>query len=328
MPGRPRRNSGAADWRSVETLSPRFLRGWQLPRPADDGDKESRGRVLVVAGSAELPGAAILSSTAALRAGAGKLRIATGKSIATAVGASVPEARVYALSETAASGIDPGCVEQLAELANGCQATLIGPGLLDTKALSTLLANLLPRLTETMLVLDAEAVMAVLECPDELYDLRCPALLTPHAGEMATLLGESKDSILRDLVGSARRAAARFRAVIVLKSAESIVADPDGRVWRNRGGTIGLATSGSGDTLAGIIAGLAARSTDLAQAACWGVYLHHLAGERLSARVGPLGFLAREILVEIPAVMAELAQPTGTATIRRSKGPSRAARTG
>jgi hydroxyethylthiazole kinase-like uncharacterized protein yjeF len=305
------------------------LRGWPLPRLADDGDKESRGRVLVVAGSAELPGAAILASTAALRAGAGKLRIATGKSIATAVGVAVPESRVYALLETAVFAIDPSCVEHLADLANSCQATLIGPGLLDTKALGTLLSDLLPRLSDTMLVLDSEAMMAVLECPDELYELRCPAVLTPHAGEMASLLGESKESVLRDLVGSARRAAARFRTVIVLKSSESIIADPDGRVWRNRGGTIGLATSGSGDTLAGIIAGLAARGAGLAQAACWGVYLHSLAGERLSARVGPVGFLAREIPKEIPALMAELAQPAGAAAThpRRPKGLARAART-
>src|SRR4051812_40659661 len=107
MPARPRRSAHTADWRTVETLSARLLRGWQLPQPAEDGDKESRGRVLVVAGSAELPGTAVLASTAALRAGAGKLRIATVKSMAAAIGVAVPEARVYALPETEHSGIDP-----------------------------------------------------------------------------------------------------------------------------------------------------------------------------------------------------------------------------
>src|SRR4051812_44484051 len=121
MPAHPRRKPATGDWQGVETLSPRLLRGWQLPQPSETGDKESRGRVLVVAGSAELPGTAILASTAALRAGAGKLRIATVKSIAAAIGVAVPEARVYSLPETERSGIDPAAAEYLADLANDCQ---------------------------------------------------------------------------------------------------------------------------------------------------------------------------------------------------------------
>ncbi|HEX3245595.1 MAG TPA: NAD(P)H-hydrate dehydratase [Chloroflexota bacterium] len=309
MPERPRRSAPIGDWHAIETLTPRLLRGWQLPQPSENGDKESRGRVLVVAGSAELPGTAILASNAALRAGAGKLRIATVQSMAAAIGVAVPEARVYALPETESSGIDPAAAGYVADLANDCQATLIGPGLVDPRAIEKLLTDLLPRLSSTALVLDAEAMMAVTRCPDELYELRCPVALTPHAGEMAGLMDDAKSAVLADLVGTARRAAARFRSIIVLKSAESVIADPDGRIWRNRGGTVGLATSGSGDTLSGIIAGLAARGTELAQAAAWGVFLHSRAGERLSANIGPLGFLARELLAEIPPLMAELGTP-------------------
>src|SRR5215204_5511663 len=125
MPARPHRKPATGDWQAVETLSPRLLHGWQLPQPSESGDKESRGRVLVVAGSAELPGTAILASNAALRAGAGKLRIATVKSIAASIGVAVPEARIFAFPETEHSGIDPAAAEYLAELANDCQATLI-----------------------------------------------------------------------------------------------------------------------------------------------------------------------------------------------------------
>jgi ADP-dependent NAD(P)H-hydrate dehydratase len=160
MRGRQRRKSTTGDWHGVETLSPRGLRGWQLPRPSDTADKESRGRVLVVAGSAELPGTAILAATAALRAGAGKLRIATVSSIAAAVGVAVPEARVFSLPETEDSGIAPDAAEYLAELANGCQATLMGPGLVDNTAVQRLVADLLPRLSRTALILDSEAMMA------------------------------------------------------------------------------------------------------------------------------------------------------------------------
>ena len=123
----------------------------------------------------------------------------------------VPEARIYALPETERSGIDPAAAEYLAELANDCQATLIGPGLVDNEAIQNLLIGLLPRLSTTSLVLDSEAMMAITGCPDELYELRCPAALTPHAGEMAGLLGDPKEGVLSDLVGSARRASARFR---------------------------------------------------------------------------------------------------------------------
>ena len=106
----------------------------------------------------------------------------------------------------------------------------------------------------------------------------------------------------------ARRAAEHFRSVIALKGAETVIMSPSGETWCNRSGNVGLATSGSGDTLSGIIAGLAARGADPAQATVWGVYLHGSAGDRLAERVGPLGFLARELLAEIPALMADLGQ--------------------
>jgi ADP-dependent NAD(P)H-hydrate dehydratase len=156
------------------------------------------------------------------------------------------------------------------------------------------------------LVLDAEAMLAVAGRPEQLHALRRPAILTPHAGEMASLLDLDKDRVLDDVVGTALRAAAHFRAVVALKGSETIISTPDGESWRNRTGNVGLATSGSGDTLSGIIAGLAARGADPPHAAAWGVYLHGSAGDRLADRVGPLGFLARELLAEIPPLMAEL----------------------
>ena len=305
---RPRRVAG--DPRAAPALlTPGLLRHWPLPEPADDADKEERGRVLVVAGAPELPGAAVLAGVAALRAGAGKLRIATVGSIAPFVALAVPEARVYALPETADGGIDPRAAEQLAELANGSQATLLGPGLLDRPAVQELLLAFLPRVEGSTLVLDAEAMLASAECHRELHALRTPAVLTPHAGEMARMLGTDKEAVRADPVGIARRAADRFRAVVALKGAETVIVAPDGEAWCNRSGNVGLATSGSGDTLSGIVVGLAARGAESARAAAWGVYLHGAAGDRLAERVGPLGFLARELLAEIPPLMAELSRP-------------------
>ncbi len=298
---------GAACRPSVVT--PGLLRSWPLPLPSDDADKEGRGRVLVVAGAPELPGVAVLAATAALRAGAGKLRIATVGSIAPHVGIAVPEARVFALPETRGGAIDPGAAEHLSELANGGQATLLGPGLVEAEVIQRLIVQLLPRLRETVLVLDSEAMMAVATCHQLLHALPTCAILTPHAGEMAGLLAIEKAAVQADPIGIARRAAEHFQAVIALKGAETVITAPGGEVWCNRSGNVGLATSGSGDTLSGIIAGLVARGAAPAQATVWGVHLHGAAGDRLAERVGPLGFLARELLAEIPALMTDLSRP-------------------
>jgi ADP-dependent NAD(P)H-hydrate dehydratase len=136
-----------------------------------------------------------------------------------------------------------------------------------------------------------------------------PVIVTPHAGEMAHLTGGDKRDILADPDRFAISAAERWNAVVALKGARTVIATPgDGKLWQHEGGNIGLATSGSGDTLAGIVAGLAARGATLAQAACWGVALHARAGERLAARFGVLGYLAREIPAEVPALMEALAR--------------------
>ena len=128
-------------------------------------------------------------------------------------------------------------------------------------------------------------------------------IVTPHSGEMAAILGRSKEEIKADPQDAALEAASALQAVVAMKGAKTYIAAPDGRLYLNRYGCIGLATSGSGDTLAGIIAGLAARGADPVQATVWGVYLHARAGDSLAKRIGPLGFLARELLAEIPALM-------------------------
>ncbi|RYY77678.1 MAG: NAD(P)H-hydrate dehydratase, partial [Comamonadaceae bacterium] len=117
----------------------------------------------------------------------------------------------------------------------------------------------------------------------------------PHAGEMAHLTGDDKEAILDDPLAAARRAAQRWNAVVAVKGPTTVVATPGGTAWQHSGGNCGLATSGSGDTLAGAIAGLCARGASLEQACGWGVVLHAQAGDRLARRLGPVGYLAREI---------------------------------
>ena len=286
------------------------LRRWPLPMPGADGDKEDRGRVLVIGGSPELAGAVVLAAIAALRAGAGKLAIATSERVAASVAIAVPEARVVALRESGEAGLllDPRLFEAAFD------AVLIGPGMQDKSATCALVDAALARAGDARIVLDAAAMEIVRGSADPVARRRGRGattgsiLLTPHAGELARLSGLDKQAILADPSGAASTHAAQWGLIVALKGATTVIASPHGNRWVHEGGNIGLAVSGSGDTLAGIIAGLAARGATLEQAAAWGVAMHARAGDVLARRFGPLGFLAREIAGEIPMLMESLRQ--------------------
>lgn len=288
-------------------ITPGVLGAWPLPQPADDDDKEARGRVLIIGGSTEIAGAVVLAATAALRAGAGKMQIATCRSVAPHVSMAVPEARVFALPETRAGGIAPAGLKLIEEQLTGAQAVLAGPGMIDEAATSRLMQDLLRRLEHATLVLDAGAFACLKGAPQSLARLRGRAVLTPHAGEMASLLGIEKSGVEAEPFETVRRAVSELNAVVALKGRETLIAAPASpNVYCNRAGNVGLATSGSGDTLSGIVAGLAARGATPFQAAVWGVHLHACAGDELARRTGTLGFLAREIPAEIPTLMSKL----------------------
>ena len=293
------------------SLDAAALRGWPLPMPGAEGDKETRGHVLVLGGSREMPGAVILAATAALRAGAGKLTIATGASVAQLVALAMPEARVIGLQETPDGGFTQQAMAELDPLADKVSAVLIGPGMQDEIGTAELVRALLPRLNGASVVLDACAMGIILN-PD--LDPDAPSfrfeqsvIVTPHAGEMAHLTGNTKAEICASADAMASGAAQTWHAVVALKGARTIISAPNGDMWQHEGGNVGLAVSGSGDVLAGIIAGLAARGATLEQATCWGVALHALAGERLASRLGLLGYLARELPDEIPSLMEQAA---------------------
>lgn len=284
------------------TLDARTLRGWPLPALAREADKEARGRILVVAGSREIAGAAVLAATAALRAGAGKLVVATAESVATHLAFAVPEARVIALPETALGAFAKTGLDRLRDAAEGADAALIGSGLMDEAGATDFVGELLPLVAHAPVVLDALA-MNVLKNRGALSQ---PVLLTPHGGEMAHLMERSKQDVLARPEELATAAARRWNAVVALKGATTLIATPGTAGWRHEGGQPGLATSGSGDVLAGLIAGLLAQGATLEQACAWGVVLHASAGACLAQRLGPLGYLARELPGEIPALLKQL----------------------
>jgi len=290
-----------ADAPAAKKITAALLRGWPLPDPDDSDSKEDRGRVLVVGGSRQLPGAVRLAGTAALRAGAGKLQVATASELAPALGLALPEARVVGLRSDARGGITR-LDRQVVELAGRADAVLVGPGM-ESGAATRRLARRLVDAAAATLVLDAGALdMAAVRASGQRRG-DAGMVLTPHLGEMAALLDADEDAIAAAPAATAHAFAGEWGVVLVLKGSTTWIAAPDGRLWVNTGGSVGLGTSGSGDVLAGVIAGLAARGAAPEQAATWGVYLHAQAGARLSRRIGKLGFLAREIAGEIPALL-------------------------
>ncbi|MDQ0866612.1 ADP-dependent NAD(P)H-hydrate dehydratase [Arthrobacter globiformis] len=308
-------------------ITPTLLRSW--PLPSAGSDKYSRGAVLVVGGGRRTPGAALLAGTAALRAGAGRVTLAVAESVAVQLAVSLPEAGVIGLPQSAGGSVGDAGLENLLGDFDAADAVLIGPGLDDIGQTEALLRGLLrhdsakdpDQNAGPTVVLDAYALGALPQLAEELGPWAGRLILTPNPAEAAILLGRDTGDLAADVV----ELAGKYRAVVSCQgmiAGPPAVGSPDGGSpdgsssaddfpvtgdhWEITTGYGGLGTSGSGDILAGAIAGLRARGTSDAQAACWGTHLHAAAGDRLASRVGSLGYLARELADELPPLMMEL----------------------
>lgn len=291
-------------------LTPAVLRSWGLPTEA--GSKYDRGTVLVVGGAAGTPGAAMLAGISALRVGAGRLTLAVAEGVAAAVAVAVPESGVVPLPQSEDGTVLGSGAGRIEAEASSSDVVVVGPGLDDADETAELLRGLVPLLGDsTVLALDAYALGVLPGLGDLLDPLRGRIVLTPNPTEAGLLLGadpgeDSGSDGSEDEPDVAEQAASIARRYSAVVSCQGIVADPDGGLWEGTTGTSGLATSGSGDVLVGAIAGIAARSVPLDQAACWGTHLHAVSGDRLAASVGTVGYLARELADQLPHALAEL----------------------
>ena len=280
---------------------PQPLKAWladnPLPDPFQTENKEARGQILVVGGSAQVPGAPWLAGRAALHAGAGKLHVATTASTAIPLAVRLPEAKVTPLTEDPHGEIARANVATI-EAARNADGVLIGPGMGRRRATSRLVSDLLA-VARAGWVLDAGAI---LEAQEIASFVPC-GVVTPHAGEMASATGLTREEVEADPLQVARGFAQQAGCVVVMKGVPTHVVAPDGPNLEYLVEAPGLGTSGSGDVLAGLIAGLIARGAKPITAAAWGVYLHGEAGRELGRRVGPVGYLAREISPEVPRLM-------------------------
>ena len=302
----------------AELVTPTLLRDWRLP--GGGSGKDDRGTVLVVGGARTTPGAALLSGVAALRSGAGRLTMAVAESVAVQLAVALPEAGVLGLPETPSGSVAGSAADALSGKMASADAVLVGPGLDDKDEAIALLRGMLGIRSDgarPAIILDAYALGTLPELEGELEPWADRMILTPNVTEAGILLGRDVDDLHRDV----KELADRFHAVV---SCQGVIAAPrraretkgqddggrggqGGGHWEITTGHSGLGTSGSGDVLSGIVAGLRARGTTDAQAACWGTHLHAAAGDRLASRLGGLGYLARELTEELPPLMMELA---------------------
>jgi hydroxyethylthiazole kinase-like uncharacterized protein yjeF len=277
-------------------ISAALLREWPVPA-------SPRGTVLVIGGSRAVPGAVLLTGTAALRAGASTLQLAASERHAVALGVAVPEASVFGLPETASGAISRDASGALADVLPEADVVVVGPGLNDVDETGALLAEL--RVGENaQVVLDAFALGALSREPDLGKPVMGRLVLTPNVTEAAFLLDRQEEKIT-DYPAAASKIAERYGAVVTLMGG---IADPDGHAWLEQSGHVGLAKSGSGDVLAGLVGGFLSRSATPAQATCWATHVHAMAGQRLIPRAGVSGLLARELVEQVPQVIAELSR--------------------
>lgn len=291
---------------TVALLDADLLAGTPLPKLSPNSDKEERGAVLVVAGGGGVPGAPVLTGRAALRAGAGKLQVVSTLRLLGPLGAVLPEAAILCVPETRRLEIALPSRPRVAALAAHSGSVVVGPGMAPRKTPRRFARSLMEAWPFLPIVVDAAALPSPSEAEVFSRLANGRVVLTPHAGEMARLLDRTREAVLADPLAMARDAASRLRSVVVMKGAATFVATPSGLAWRHLGGVAGLATSGSGDVLAGLIAGFMARGASPLQAAQWGVYLHAAAGRRLAADLGALGFLASELPDQIPGILDEI----------------------
>lgn len=273
------------------------------PRPAES-NKGTFGKVLIVAGSRGMTGAAILAGSAALRSGAGLVRVATPASVLATVAGGNPCYTTVPLAEDRNGRVHHRALSQLMAAAGDNDVLAAGPGLGRSASLQLLLRHFV-RSARRPLVLDADGINAFAGRPEWLRDAGSQLILTPHPGELARLMGSSVKEVQANRLAAATGVALRSGAIVVLKGHGTIVTDGK-RFYCNATGNPGLATGGTGDVLTGVIVALCGQGLAPFDAACLGVYVHGLAGDKCRDRLGEEAMTAADLLDALPEALADI----------------------
>ena len=278
-----------------------------LPARPFSAHKGTFGRTLVVAGSRDYVGAAYLAATAAARSGAGLVTLAVPESIHSAVAAKATEPTYLSLPESPSGGLSPDAADMVLQRLSEYDSLLVGCGLGQAPTTGEFLEQLLysdASLPPT--VVDADGLNLLSRDPGWWQKLRSHAIVTPHPGEMGRLTGLSTEQVQQDRIRKATESATTWDKVVVLKGAYSVVALPSGQAMLSPFANPGLASAGTGDVLAGTIAGLLAQGLSLEDAAALGVFVHGRAGEKVREDLGDTGMLASDLLPTLPRTIKEL----------------------
>lgn len=285
-----------------ELVTEHMVRSW-LPNRRAEAHKGTFGHLLVLAGALGKTGAGALAGQAAMRVGTGLVTVATTAEAQPVLEAKCLETMVEPVLDNGDSAVTAGVMRRVEQLLEGKKAVAIGPGVSTAAGVSALVLKLVETL-RLPVVVDADG-LNILAAQGGATPIAAPAVLTPHPGEMARLLGTTTGEVQADRFAAARDAARRFDAVVVLKGAHSVIAAPDGRVWVNPTGNPGMASGGMGDVLTGMIGGWLAQGVAPEHAALLGVYLHGLAADRSVKDVGEVGLIATDVIDTLPAILRE-----------------------
>lgn len=298
--GHPRRMIESAAVRAA--LVTRATVDEAVPRRRLDAHKGDFGRVLVIAGAVGHTGAAVLATLGALRAGAGLVTLGVPAAAYPIIGPAVIEGMPHPLHDQDGA-LAAEAADRILELAGSADVLACGPGLTTLPGPSAVVRRILAECPRP-LVLDADALNVVAAAGLELLESRTPRVMTPHPAEMARLLGGKTEDVQRHRLQAARVAAERFKTIVVLKGARTVVANPAGDAFLVPTGNPAMAAGGMGDVLTGAIAALIAQGLMPQVAAYTGAYLHGLAGDLVAAERGPAGILAREVADALPKALA------------------------
>lgn len=277
----------------------------RLPRRLPDSHKGTFGTTIVLAGSAGFTGAAAMASEAALKVGAGLCTLGIPISMQDVMAVKLTEMMTRGLPETDSRALSADALEPALDLCSKATSVVLGCGLGTHPGTCEFVYRFLSS-AKLPVVVDADALNCLAKDTRILEGEHGELVLTPHPGEMARLLGTRSDSIQSNRMDVVREAAARFRSVVVLKGARTLVADPSGRVFVNPTGNAGLAKGGTGDVLAGCIGGLIAQGVGAFDAAVCGVFIHGRAGDLAASAVGTAGMLAGDLLGALPKTLKDL----------------------
>ena len=298
-----------ADDVTLELIDSRWAKAALPPRPLDS-NKGTFGKVLVTAGSINYSGAAYLACSGAMRVGAGLVTLATAESLQPVLATKLTEATYLPLPESRPGIISTGAVEVITDNCKQYDALLAGCGLGPDPGTVKFVTSLIGQPELPQLILDADGLNAIAGIPQWWNKLNDNTILTPHPGEMSRLSRLTISEIQSDRINITRRFAAEWRKTVVLKGAYSVIATADGRCRVSPYANPGLASAGTGDVLAGIIAGLSAQGLTSFDAAALGVYLHGRTGDVVREELGDTGMIASDLLTALPVVIKQIKENT------------------